>query len=290
MKPALTSAARWLPTALLALAAPAALHAQLTLTSADTNFTSAWVSAGVAISDIYDGSTNIDPSRQSTLSGSSSTWDLVGTSSKAVVQVASGTYAFGGSTGTQNAFLFRVRTADYDSKGPGSGSIVVLFNNGTVASSFGIAVSFNNTAGTTPSSFSWVTPSAGTSLTSAFSYSATAVTAGTMVGSYVQATSISGTTNTTFANYTGNDAYTTFAVLASALNTEAGGTFSIRTPVTAFTNNNTNLSQINGDWIGSNGVLQFGTVPEPATWAQFGAISCTGAFVWWRRRVSRRGA
>lgn len=277
---------RWFATLALTLTFAGGMRAQLTLTSSDTNFKSALVSPGVAINDIYDGPGNLDLSKQSSLAGSSSPWDLVGTSSQAVVQIASGAYAFGGSVGTQNALLFRVRTAYYDSRGPGSGSVVVLFNTGSVATSFGIAASFNNSAGTTPSSFSWVTPGASTTLTSAFSYSVTAVTAGRAVGSYVQANTIAGTTNTTFSNYSGNDAYTTFAVLSSDLNGKAGGTFAISTPVTVFTNNNTNLSQINSDWVGdpSTGYLTFGAVPEPATWAQCGVLSLTGAFVWWRRR------
>jgi hypothetical protein len=280
-------AARWIMSAVVAALLSVGLRAQLTLSSLDSSFNPAWVGDSVALGDVFDGSANLDSSKQSSLSGSSASWDLIGTAAQGVIQLAEGNYNFGGSVGTANAFLFRVRLAAYNKNGPGSGSVIVLFSNGNMATSYGIAVSFNNTAGTTPSGFEWVSPNAGTSLNSSFSYTTTSTTAGNFAGTYFQATSLAGTYNVTFPNYSGNDAYMTFAVLASDLSTRSGGTFAINTPLTLFTNNNTNLSQINGDWIGvlsGSADLQLASVPEISTWMQFGTLAGIGGIGWWRRR------
>lgn len=285
-----------------------AVQAQVTALTADSTSFKGLLSlnAGGYLSDPYDfGNQGLDPSKQSGLNGSSTMWDLVGNSTKPLVQVGLGTF-----TGTLNtsastsqsytnasAVYFRVRLADYQVQ---TGSVVVLFNNG--AQSFGFGAQLGNTgSNSNKNGVYYITPNAGTTLTAGFQYSTTQIYYDAGAFNYSTVTAIDGA-NGPYAgeistvNTRLDDAYLTFVVLNSNLVTPNGTPFAVtnNTQMTVFTNNNSQMNgNINADYLSFNATgnsntnpLEFGSmaIPEPSTWISSGVMLLGGGLMWWRRR------
>lgn len=234
---------------------------------------------GTTLGDTFDaGNAGLDPSKQSGLNGSASNWDLVGDSTRSLLQVSFG------ATDT----YFRLRLADYKASG-NSGSAIILLNDGT--STFGLGVLL----GTKNDGTYYLTPATGTTLTAGFQYTTPTLMQGATSFNYSTVASIdSGSTS-----ISANDAFITFRVLNSDLTAKAAPfAISEMTSFTAFTNNNSVWNtNINADYISFGATtasptnpLTFGTVPEPATWVSTGAMIAFGGLVWWRRRKARPAA
>ena len=257
--------------------------------------------SGVAISDVFDnGTANIDPTKQTSLSGSNATWDLVGTSSSPVVRVASGTYS------SSAALAISVRLANLSTQAGNpklsTGGVVVLIQDTSLNATFGVALS----AASSSKSIYFVTVDYPYSLTKALTYTIDSTLATDTRYSYQDAGAPAYTNST-------NDAWLTFVVLQSDITgktvTNAAGsstslstfTFSDQTYYSVFTSgqgSGLSSGSINADYLSLTGngsatdPLSFGrtAIPEPSTYAFAGAclLPLIGLTYWRRRRAAAK--
>lgn len=291
----------WCLAGCLLIATTARAQTVTGFTADSAGYQGLYVSSGTAMIDLFDnGTANIDPTKQTSLSGSNATWDLVGTSSAPVLRVASGTYS--GSA----ALAISVRLANLSTQAGNpklsTGGVVVLIQDASLNATFGVALS----AASSSKNIYFVTVDYPYSLTKALTYTISDTLATDTRYSYENA----GTpvyTNTT------NDAWLTFVVLQSDITsktvTNAAGSstslstfaFSDQTSYSVFTSgqgSGLSSGSINADYVSLTGngsatdQLSFGrsAIPEPSTYAFAAAclLPLIGVTYWRRRRAAAK--
>lgn len=253
----------------------------------------------VFLTDAYDaGSSNLDVTKQSSISGSNSVWDLVGNTTIPLFQVAEGTITSSGAA----ANAWSVRLGDYRAQGLGNGNVGLLLADTT--GYYGYALSFasngsvslyrikpNDPITLTPSGFTY------TYGNNAAANNSSALTASGVLHNYEQITTGTQLSATT-------DAWLTFVIPLSEIRTFTGNsswTYNSSVGATAFTGTQQVNTNINADYAGtSTTALSFGAqsgtvvaaaVPEiPTAVFSAGLILPLAAFRAWRRRRVASGS
>lgn len=241
----------------------------------NTSWAGMKVNSSTFLSDLYDGATGLDPSKQNQLNGSNRIWDLVGDQTSPLFRVSQGTTSSGA------AYAFSVRLADWQSGGLKQGAVGLLIQD--TGGFFGYGLQFAANGGL---SVFRITPTT-TNLTAAsftFNFSTISAGASTVLYSYEVAT---GTPLSA-----GSDAWLTFVISQSELNSFRGTTWAYNANIgaSAFTSSSALNGQINADFPGSGGTITFASesgtvVPEFPTAILLGAMTLPLAgLVFWRRR------
>lgn len=275
--------------AIVLVAAPTMAQAQ---TVAGFTNVSGWsgmkVNSTTYLADAYDGASGLDPTKQNSLNGSNSVWDMVGNQSTYLFQVATGT------TSSGSAVAFSIRLGDYTSQGLKQGSVGLIMED--TNGYFGYGLQFAANGGVSIYRLKPVTP---INLTpSGFTYTwgnnaaanntnTIASGASTILYNYQSATS--GTSLST-----SGDAWLTFVVSLTEIQnfrSDSNWSYNANVGALAFTSSNALNGNINSDYPGtSTSSLTFSAesgspVPEfPTALLLGGLLAPLGALQWWRRR------
>lgn len=233
------------------------------------------VSPTTYLSDLYDGASSADPSKQNSLNGSNKIWDLVGDQTNYLFKVSQG------STSGGTAYAFSVRLGDYQSGGLKQGAVGLLIQDSAGFFGYGLQFAANGAL-----SVFRITPTT-TNLTAAsFTYNFTTISSGASTILYNYETA----TGTPLSSTT--DAWLTFVIAQSELTSFRGTTWTYNANIgaSAFTSSSALNGQINADFPGSGGTITFASesgvpVPEFPTAVLLGGLFLPlAAFEFWRRR------